>query len=497
MRCAARMANRVNGFGVRTLVCLLVCFAVPSVFAARIGDITETSVWGQAMRFFTFSDPALRYALAGAILLGISCGLLGSFIVVRKMALMGDTLSHAVLPGVAAGFLWNATKDPVAILIGATISGLLATVMVSLIQQTTKIKEDAALGLILASFFGLGICLLTRIQKMPSGNQSGIDKFMFGQAAALTQQDVMLMLVTTVLTILLIVLFYKGLLTTSFDPAFAASIGMPVKAIHYLLMGLLAFAIVVSLQAVGVVLVSAMLITPAASAYLLTDRMKTMLVLSAIFGMLAGTIGAFLSFLGNNLPTGPFMVIGASAVFVMAYFFAPKHGVVTRWVRHIRRRQRVRFENMLKAMHRVMEDRDFHGDGVSLNELAELRRETLENIQRTVKEMARQREVSLGEAGQMVYFTPNSFKQACRIVRNHRLWELYLTNEVDYDADHVHEDAEKIEHVLGEETVRKLERTLDFPQTDPHGKPIPAVRDISGAAPVAPDQIPGYGKGRG
>lgn len=474
-------------------IVMLFCVWAPCVHADRIGDIVETTIFEQALRFFTFSDPSLRYALVGAILLGISCGVLGSFIVVRKMALMGDTLSHAVLPGVAAGFLWSETKDPVAILVGATVVGLLATVLVSLIRQTTKIKEDAALGLVLASFFGVGICMLTRIQKLPNGNQSGIDKFMFGQAAALTQQDVTLMFATTVLTIILIVLFYKGLLAMSFDPAFAVSIGLPVKAIHYMLMALLAFAIVVSLQAVGVVLVSAMLITPAASAYLLTDRMKHMLVLSAIFGMLAGAIGAFLSFLGNNLPTGPFMVIGASVVFVLAYFFAPKHGVLTRWYRHLRRRQRVRMENMLKAMHRVMEDRDFHGEGVSVKELATLRRETLEDITRTVQEMVRNKYVTLGEAGNMVYFTPESFNHACRIVRNHRLWELYLTNEVDYQADHVHEDAEKIEHVLGEEIVRKLERALDYPKTDPHGKKIPEVRDMSGL----PQEIAtGYGKGR-
>src|SRR5687767_219079 len=144
-----------------------------SVQAAKIGELSESNVWEQAVRFFSFRDPAVRYALVGSILLGLSCGLLGSFIVVRKMALVGDALSHAVLPGVALGFMWNMTKDPMAIFIGATIAGLLGTAVVTWIKQTTKLKEDTALGLVLASFFAVGICLLTKIQRLPGGNKSG------------------------------------------------------------------------------------------------------------------------------------------------------------------------------------------------------------------------------------------------------------------------------------------------------------------------------------
>ena len=246
---------------------------VVEAYAAKIGDIEETSIVEQAVRFFHFQDRAVRYAIFGSILLGISCGLLGSFIVVRKLALVGDTLSHAVPPGVALGFLWSATKDPLAIFIGATLFGLLSTVAISLIKQTTRVKEDSALGMVLAGFYGLGIVLFTMIQNLPTGHKAGIDKFLFGQAAALSQDDLILMGIVTFLALFLILLFYKELLATSFDGGFASSIGIPVAPFHYLIMLLLAFAIVVSLQAVGVVLISAMLITPAAAAYLLTDRM--------------------------------------------------------------------------------------------------------------------------------------------------------------------------------------------------------------------------------
>src|SRR5687768_4590646 len=204
--------------------------------AARIGDLSDTSIWEQAVRFFTFQDPSVRYALLGSMLLGISCGLLGSFIVVRKMALVGDALSHAVLPGVALGFLWNMTKDPVAILVGATLAGLLGAATVTLIKQTTRLKEDAALGLVLASFFAVGICLLTMIQRLPTGNKSGIDKFLFGQAAAISAADVRLMALITAGVIAAIWIFYKEFLVTSFDAAFARVAGFPAQLIHYALM---------------------------------------------------------------------------------------------------------------------------------------------------------------------------------------------------------------------------------------------------------------------
>src|SRR5688572_24366418 len=276
---------------------LLACLAAAPAHAAKIGDLVQTNVLEQALDFFTFREPAVRFALLGSMLLGITCGLLGSFIVVRKMALVGDALSHAVLPGVAVGFLWNMSKDPVAIFIGATIAGLLGTVVVRLITETTHLKEDTALGLVLATFFAVGICLLTMIQRLPTGNKSGIDKFLFGQAAAMSAGDIKLMAVVTGLSIVAILVFYKEFLVTSFDSGFALSTGFPAQLIHYGLMLLLSFAIVIALQAVGVVLVSAMLITPAAAAYLLTDRMSRMLWLAALFGLLAGAVGSFMSFL--------------------------------------------------------------------------------------------------------------------------------------------------------------------------------------------------------
>jgi manganese/zinc/iron transport system permease protein len=478
-------------------VALLLLFLCPiSAHADKISELSDTRILDQALRFFMFQDPAVRYALIGSVLLGITCGLLGSFIVVRRMALVGDALSHAVLPGVAIGFLWNISKDPLAIFIGATIAGLLGTVVVRLITQTTHLKDDTALGLVLATFFGVGICLLTMIQHLPTGNKSGIDKFLFGQAAAIGPDDVRLMAVVTLLSVVVITVFYKEFLLTSFDSGFARAAGFPVQLIHYGLMLLVAFAVVIALQAVGVVLVSAMLITPAAAAYLLTDRMNQMLWLAAVFGLMAGALGSFLSFLGPNFPTGPFMVLGATAVFGLAFLFGPRHGIVNRWLRQHSRVARVQRENTLKSIYHVLESRQTKSEGVSLRELAERRRETVEEAARQAVELRRHDLATLHEEGNLIFLTPAGWQLACAIVRNHRLWELYLTNAAQIAADHVHEDAEKIEHVLGDEVVRELERRLEYATIDPHGRPIPGFAEMKrgGSVPEQSRETVGYGK---
>lgn len=449
---------------------------LPAAHAAGVGDLTRVDWTAQAWRFFTLRDPSVRYALAGAVLMGVSCGVLGGFVVVRRMALVGDALSHAVLPGVALGFLWNMSKDPVAIFVGATVAGLLGTLTVRAITATTRLKEDAALGLVLASFFAVGACLVTMLQRLPTGNKTGVDKFLFGQAAAIGGDDVVLMGAVTLLALGGIALFYKELLVVSFDRGFARVGGIPAAWVDRGLLLLLSFTVVIALQAVGAVLVSAMLITPAAAAYLLTDRLHRLLALAAIFGAAAGIVGAFVSFLGANLPTGPFIVLAASAIFGAAFLFAPRHGIVARWWRQRDHAARTQRENTLKAIYQVLEAGPTEAQGVAFAALAERRRETIGEADARARSLVRHGLATV-ENGH-VYLTPAGRRRAAEIVRNHRLWELYLTNSANIASDHVHDDAEKIEHVLGEEVVRELERRLNFARRDPHGRPIPSAAEI-------------------
>ena len=467
-----------------------------SANAARIGDVEEADAWAQAVRFFSFQDASLRLALAGALLVGLNCGLLGGYVVVRRMALVGDMLSHAVLPGIVMGFLWTQTKDPLAILTGALLAGAAATGVSSLLARTTRLKPDAIQGLVLASFYGVGVCLLGLVQKLPTGAKSGLDKFMFGQVAGLSADDVTLMTVSTALSLLLVGWFYHDLLALSFHRGFGESVGLRMSLLHGVIMLLTAFAIIVAMQAVGVVLVSAMLIIPAATAYLLTDRMHRLLGLSAVLGMAAAGLGAFGSFLGNNLPTGPLMVLSGALFFAVAFLFSPKHGWVTRVLRQQRRRARAERENTLKAMHRVLED---HGltvegvrEGVTLVELGGQRRESAAESSARARELVQSGLATLSADGGTLFFTPEGESRARAIVRNHRLWELYLTHAASFSPDHVHDQAEEIEHVLGEETVRQLSRRLDFPEVDPHGRPIPTVDAVHGVGSAAEKGGLGY-----
>lgn len=459
----------------------LLAGALPQAQAAKIGDLFDADWLEQAGRFWSLQDTAVQHALLGSILMGTCCGLLGAFFVVRKLSLAGDTLSHAVMPGIALGFLWAAGKDPWSIFIGAVLVGLLGMGVVSLLRLTPVVKEDGALGMVLSGFYAVGICLFVMIQRTEMGNKSGIDHFLFGQAAALSTRDLNLMAAVTLLVIAIIAFCYKELLVTSFDLGFAKAIGIRTGLFQGLLMLLLTFAVVVSIQAAGVVLVSALLIIPPATAYLLTDRMGPMLALSVLFGIISGVLGCFFSFLGHSLPTGPFMVVGAASLFFTALFLAPRHGILPRFARSLAQRRRVQLENTLKAVYHTMEAGGFGQREVALADIARLRNESLPETESRIRALLSHKLASAHHASsdsrtsppRSIILTPGGFARAREIVRNHRIWELYLTHAADYESDHVHDDAERVEHLLNPETVKALEARLNFPEVDPHGRPIP------------------------
>ena len=445
------------------------------------------SILERSHRFLSLSDESVRMVLLGTILMGLSCGVMGGLVVTRRLSLFGDTLSHAVLPGVAVGFLWSQSKDSWAILIGATVAGFLGVALISLLRKTSRIRQDSALGLVLSGFYALGICMLTRIQKMEFGNQSGIDKYLFGQVVGLSSSDLWTMAFSCLMILTLTILLYKELLVAGFDCGYARSIGLPVDFLPYLLWLLLAFAVITSLQVVGVVLVSALLVIPAATASLITDKMRAILIWSAMLGCMAGATGAFLSFLGNQLPTGPIIVLVSAVFFLWALFFHSQNGLLFKWLAARNRNQRIGLENTLKAVYQELESIQFQKETTSVSQLAKRRRIGMPQAHRETDALVAKQyatvhpvedKLSAPPRPTLISLTPKGWGKACKIVRNHRLWELYLTNEARYAPDHVHDDAEKIEHVLGEETVRRIERILSNPKKDPHGKLIPSQQDI-------------------
>lgn len=310
----------------------IIILSCTSLYGAKISEVTDIHWSEQVIRFITLKDPSVQVALIGVSLLGLCCGLLGSFMVVRQRALFGDTLSHAVLPGVVIGFLWNMEKDPLSLFIGAIISGFIGLYVITVLKKTTILKEDSLMGLTLTGFYALGICLLTMVQNMNTGNQSGLDKYLFGQASSLSWGDIKLIAIVTALSIGVIWIFYKELLVSSFDSEFAQSTGLSKYFLNDILMLLVASSIVISIKAVGIVLVSAMLIIPAATAVLLTNSLHKVILIAMGIGLISAVLGAFLSFIAHNLPTGPFMVISGAIIFILAFLFAPEKGLIPQWL---------------------------------------------------------------------------------------------------------------------------------------------------------------------
>jgi manganese/zinc/iron transport system permease protein len=277
-----------------------------------------------------FTDYTLRTVALGVAVLGAVSGALGSFAVLRRQALLGDAMSHAALPGIVLAFLFTGQRDPLILLIGAGVTAWLGAVLLQGITRTTRIKEDGGLALILAVFFGLGLVLLSISQRRPDAAQAGLNSFLFGQAAAMVTRDVVTIAGIGAVALLTLAMFWKQFKLISFDPDYAASLGMPVRRLSILLTSLIIVAIVLGLQTVGVVLMSAMLVAPAAAARQWTNRLGLMVLLAALFGAVAGVAGALISATARGLSTGPTIVLCVSVIVVVSLLFAPGRGVIWR-----------------------------------------------------------------------------------------------------------------------------------------------------------------------
>lgn len=281
-----------------------------------------------------FSDYTTQIVALGAMLLGISAGMLGSFVVLKKEALVGDAISHSALPGICLAFMAFGAKDTNLFLFGAVAAGLLSIFVVKTVVKYSKIKFDSALAIILSSFFGLGLVLMTYIQRIPNSNQAGMEKFIFGQASTMLKREVYELLAVGVVLIILIILFWKELKLYVFNPEYADSLGFSTRKISFLLSAMTVLAVVAGLQTVGVILMSAMLVSPAVGARQWTDRLSIMVLLAGIFGGLSGLIGTLISSSVRNMPTGPAIVLVLSIFVLISLIFAPNRGLLWRQIRH-------------------------------------------------------------------------------------------------------------------------------------------------------------------
>ncbi|MCH9609289.1 MAG: Manganese transport system membrane protein MntC [Chlamydiales bacterium] len=391
-------------------------------------------------------DPVLRAPLLGSMLMALIASLIGVLLFVRKRTLIGEALSHASYPGVTLAILisgWISAEW--VILLAAFISSLLGFGLINFLKKRLKVKEDAALSFVLATFFGMGTLVASIVSRTHSFQFRQIQVFLYGQAATMGDGHVLFYALFALFVIALLVVFYRSFLVCSFDPHFAKISQLGSKVIESLFLATVAASVVIGIRSVGVIMMAALFIAPPIAARQFTNTFSKMFWLSALFGVTSGFLGTFLSLSG--LPTGPMIVLVASLIALFSLLFAPKRGVVIRYLRVLRFRMVCVEENLLKAL--------WHQKLVKLSPLNHF--------------LFRWR----GWIDQEGHLTELGKSLGARVVRAHRLWEAYLVYSLGMGISQVHHNAEEMEHLLTPELEEELTKLLDDPKQDPHAQPIP------------------------
>ena len=400
-----------------------------------------------------FTDPVLRAPILGCMLMAISASLVGALAFVRGRSLLGETLSHAAYPGVViAVALGGLAFSGTLVIAGGLIFALLGLCLIKALEERCRIPVDAALTFVLALFFGIGVTLASHIQFVYPSASRQVESLLYGQVATMTDLHLLLYGVLALVVLLTILLFYRPLQLAAFDPQFAKSAGVSLKIVDILLLTLIALSVVVGIRSVGVVLISSMLIAPPVAARPLSRRLSTLLFLSALSGMLAAFVGSLLSVTlsRTGLPTGPMIVLTGAGFALLSLLFAPGSGLILRLIRKARFSFQCREEHLLKALWK---------GGV------------LPKGGMPLRKLKREGWVEK-RAGQLL-LTGEGKRRAARIVRLHRLWEVYLVDQLGVGPERVHRSAEEMEHILTPELEKRLDTLLQHPTTDPHESPIP------------------------
>jgi manganese/zinc/iron transport system permease protein len=437
--------------------------------------------WGLAidvdawMRVILLQDYNTRLVVAATTLLGLAAGVVGSFTLLRKRALLGDALSHATLPGIGIAFLvapllaLDGKSLPV-LLIGAAVSGSIGMATILMIRNLTKLKEDAALGIVLSVFFGGGLVTLGLAQQMPEGHAAGLESFIYGKTASIIAQDAWWIVAAAVVSLSCLAVFYKELKLLCFDEAFAGSRGYPTIAIDFALMATVVIVTIVGLQAVGLVLMIALLVIPAAAARFWTGNMSRMTALSAVIGGISCMLGSLVSALAPRLPSGAMIVLTSAFFFSISMLFGRQRGVVVQFYRRWQTRRRIDRRHVLRGIYELLELRatamsnnervePTAGQWVPLSALMATRTWSSRRMQSEVNRLRHEGLVRTRD-GEIALSAPGLI-EARRFTREHRLWDLYLITHADVAAERVDRDAERIEDCLEPVMIDQLESLLE------------------------------------
>lgn len=428
----------------------------------------------QIVRVLTLEEYNTRVVVLGVMALGTATGLVGTFLLLRKRALTADALSHATLPGIAIAFmvmvaLGGEGKNLLGLLLGAFVFGCIGVLAILGIRYATRLKDDAAIGIVLSVLFGLGLCLLRIATEFPNGSAAGLNGFIFGKAASMVASDALTMGGVALGVAIVTGALRKEWTLLCFDEKFGAVQGWPMLWLDVILMAMVAVVTVISLQSVGLVLAVAMLIIPAASARYWTTKIPTMLIAAAFIGCLSGWLGGITSALIPRMPTGPIIVLICGFWFILSFIFGPVDGIIVRQYTRMRLNRRIAMQHILRAMWEVGEDTET--SHFSIEEIVYIRSWS----KRLVGKLLRRCEklhFATRVSTKNWKLTKKGSAEASRVVRNHRLWEVYLITHADIAPTHVDRDADMIEHVLGRDLVAKLELLLETPALPKSPHPV-------------------------
>lgn len=411
-------------------------------------------------------------------LVAVSCSTCGSFLVLRRMAMLGDAISHAVLPGIALAFLITASRNSWIMLVGAAVLGIVTAFLVQVLSRSGGVRSDAAIGVTFTSLFAVGVILISRYA---SKVDLDTDCVLHGVLEFTTQNLLIIgdrsfgpiafwqMLVVSTLVIGFVAVFFKELKLVSFDPETATALGINATLVHYLLMGLVSITTVGAFEPVGAILVVAMLVVPPATAYLLTDNLKTMLWLGALCGALSSVGGYFIA-VWLDASTAGAMAVVTGVLFLLAFLFSPTHGYVTkRWAQRALSKTVAR-EDALQALWRVRETASGSTPLLDAVGLASLTQTEIPTVKTALRELVKAQLIQAQNGGWVLTSAGQSAAQ--ELVHRHRVYETFL-GDLGYAEDHLHAPANRVEHHLSPQMTAAIDAAVGNPNVDPHGKIIP------------------------
>ncbi len=408
---------------------------------------------------------AAFWIILTGILVAASCGLLGSFLVLRKMSLLGDAISHAVLPGIAIAFLLSASRDIFPMIIGAAAFGLLTVFLIETLHKKWRVQEDASIGIIFTALFAIGVILITALAGHIDLDQECV---LYGEIAytpwdvlvvggqEIGPRPVWLLGTVFVIDILFILLFYKELLISSFDPGLALSLGFNVSLIHYLFMGAVSLTTVAAFESVGAILVVAMLIVPGATAYLWTDRLQVMLVLSVLVGAVSAVGGYILAVYWNSSIAGA-MTVAAGLLFALSVVFSPRYGLLGRLVNRFKLGLQYASDHILLILYRQLEQEA--AGALRLNAIYDAT--STSRLQARFAFALNRRSGLLEKRNKHIHLTERGREKARELLQAHRLWESFASRALALPQDHLHDSAHRMEHFIDAPLRSKISASIE------------------------------------